>query len=103
MAIVLRRFWFFLVLATTLAACSARIPENTQNRILLLGDSMMAANSADSAGVAAALQQQLGEPVVDRSVSGARYLGLTQYSGLVYSQSIPQWKMAMGGAEWWRQ
>jgi len=103
MAIVLRRFWFFLVLATTLAACSARIPENTQNRILLLGDSMMAANSADSAGVAAALQQQLGEPVVDRSVSGARYLGLSQFSGLglyipnQYRNGKWQWVVLNGG------
>ena len=65
------RVWVFLLVATTLAACSARIPENTHTRILLLGDSMMAANRDENAGVAAALQQHMGEPVLDRSAARA--------------------------------
>lgn len=97
------RVWVFLLLATTLAACSARIPENTQTRILLLGDSMMAANRDENAGVAAALQQHLGEPVLDRSVSGARYLGLAKLSGIglylpnQYRSGKWQWVVVNGG------
>lgn len=56
-----------------LAACGA-LPERAERdaRVILLGDSVMAWNRREGASVADAVERQMGAPVLDASVSGAR-------------------------------
>lgn len=56
------------------AACGESLPEAGGARILALGDSLLAANRGAGASVADGLEKLLGQPVVDRSVPGARFL-----------------------------
>jgi len=72
-----------------LASCGEMVTESSKDaRILLMGDSMMAANRTSGRSVGVALERQLGEEVIDRSVYAARMiygLPLTGAAGL----SIP--------------
>ena len=65
----------------TLFGCGERIPEAGGARVLMLGDSMLAANKTVGAGVADALEARLGTEVVDRSVPAARYFYPLPLSG----------------------
>lgn len=82
-----------------LLSCGEVITESTKDaRILLMGDSMMAANRASGRSVADALEGKLGEEVIDRSVYAARIiyaLPLTGAAGL----SIPQ-QYQKGNWDW---
>jgi acyl-CoA thioesterase I len=53
----------------------------TDDRILLLGDSMMSANRGSGQSVAAVIEAAVGEDVSDRSVAGARYFYALPISG----------------------
>jgi len=85
-------FRSFLALLSLLMvmSCGEMVTESTKDaRILMMGDSMMAANRNSGRGVGGVLEKQLGEPVIDRSVYAARIiygLPLTGAAGL----SIPQ-------------
>lgn len=65
----------------TLLACGETVTPDTTARILLLGDSMMAANSAENQTVADGIEAALGQEVIDRSVIGARYFYFLPISG----------------------
>lgn len=82
-----------------LLSCGETITESTKDaRILLMGDSMMAANRTSGRGVAGALERQMGEEVIDRSVYAARIiygLPITGAAGL----SIPQ-QYVKGNWDW---
>ncbi|MGQ3487700.1 SGNH/GDSL hydrolase family protein [Roseovarius pacificus] len=64
-----------------LMGCTEPVTRDSHARILLLGDSMMAMHSAKGMGVSHAIEQELRQPVTDRSVVGARYLYALPISG----------------------
>ena len=65
-----------------LSACGEVVTESTRDaRILLIGDSMMAANRGSGRAVANAIERQLGEEVIDRSVIASRYFYFLPISG----------------------
>ena len=64
-----------------LSACGETVPSGSKARILLMGDSLMATNRGSGLSVANALEKELGEEVIDRSVSGARYFYALPISG----------------------
>ncbi|MEM6887889.1 MAG: SGNH/GDSL hydrolase family protein [Pseudomonadota bacterium] len=55
-----------------LSGCTEAVPRDKSARILTMGDSMLAWHSGTSRSVSHAVEDILHEPVVDRSVSGAR-------------------------------
>lgn len=71
----------FVASFALLSGCGETVGPNTQARILLLGDSMMAANSAENQTVADGIEQILGEEVIDRSVIAARYFYILPITG----------------------
>lgn len=86
-------------------SCGEVVTESTKDaRILMMGDSMMAANRTAGRSVGAVLERQLGEPVIDRSVYAARIiynLPLTGAAGLSipaqYQQGNWDWVVLNGG------
>ena len=74
------------------------------DRILLLGDSMMASNRGSGQSVAAVIEAAVGQDVSDRSVAGARYfynLPITGKLGLRLTQQYQKgqwnWVVLNGG------
>jgi lysophospholipase L1-like esterase len=75
---------FFLLLG-----CGEAITTSTKDaRILLMGDSMMAANRNSGRSVADGIEGQLGEEVIDRSVYAARIIYILPITGAA-GLSIP--------------
>jgi len=65
-----------------LLGCGETITASSKDaRILLMGDSMMAANRTSGRAVANAIEQQLGEEVIDKSVLASRYFYYLPISG----------------------
>ncbi|MAU53452.1 MAG: GDSL family lipase [Roseovarius sp.] len=60
-----------------------------QARILMMGDSLLAMHKLAGASVGATLRAALGEPVVDNSIAGARFLYRLPISGAI-GFSIPK-------------
>ncbi len=61
------------------------MPDDTQARILMMGDSMLATHSLTGRSVSHMVEAQIGEEVIDRTVPGARMiyaLPLTGAAGL---------------------
>lgn len=98
--LMLRRLARLLPLAALpiLAACTEAVTRDTQARILLMGDSLMAMHSAKGMGVADAIEEDLNEPVIDRAVSGARYLYALPISGSLGLNITKQYRP--GDWEW---
>ncbi len=71
--------WPLVMLA--LGACTETVTRADAPRILLMGDSMMALHGTVGQSVSHAMERRLGEPVIDRSVSGARFLYALPISG----------------------
>lgn len=88
-----------------LGSCGEMVTESTKDaRILMMGDSMMAANRTSGRSVGIALERQLGEDVIDRSVYAARIiyaLPLTGAAGLSipaqYQKGEWDWVVLNGG------
>lgn len=87
-----------------LAGCGETIPKGETPRILAMGDSMMAWNAGDDQGIADGVEQMLREPVIDRSVAGARvlyHLPITGAMGMnISKQYVPgkwDWVIINGG------
>jgi len=70
-----------LLSCLTLIACGESVTSNSKSRILLMGDSMMAANGLIRGTVAHGMEAALGEEVIDRSVVAARYFYILPISG----------------------
>ncbi|MEE4189044.1 MAG: SGNH/GDSL hydrolase family protein, partial [Roseobacter sp.] len=69
----MRRVWIvFALLVGALAGCTEAVPRDNTARILAMGDSMLAWHGGARAAVADNMEAILGEPVIDRSVIGAR-------------------------------
>lgn len=60
-----------IFIAAFVAACQEQVSRNDGARILAVGDSLMAWNSAFGNSIPHVIEERLGEPVVDRSVRGA--------------------------------
>ena len=71
--------WGFVAIA--LSGCTESINSAENPRILLLGDSLLSTHGFSGRAVSHALERRLGEPVVDRSVSGARFMYALPISG----------------------
>lgn len=86
-------------------SCGEVVTESTKDaRILMMGDSMMAANRTAGRSVGAMLERKMGETVIDRSVYAARIiynLPLTGAAGLSipaqYQQGNWDWVVLNGG------
>lgn len=90
--------------ALVLAGCGETVMRDAQPRILLLGDSLMATHGMSGNSVSHAMERQLGEPVIDRSVSGARFLYALPISGAAglnitkqYREGDWDWVVLNGG------
>lgn len=63
-----------LAACIALSGCTESVSRYNNPKILTMGDSLLAWNRLSGKSVSEAVERFLGKPVVDRSVSGARYL-----------------------------
>ncbi len=68
---MLRSIIFLLLALTATLGCQESISKNPNARILTIGDSMLAWNSATGGSVSHAIERELSEPIVDRSIAGS--------------------------------
>lgn len=78
---MISRFLCVALFTLVLAGCTEAVNQNENPRILLMGDSLLAIHGASGQAVSNAIEAELGEPVVDRAVSGARYFYVLPISG----------------------
>jgi hypothetical protein len=64
-----------------LLGCTENVSRNQDPRILTMGDSMLAVHAMSGKSVSDVLERELGEPVIDRSVMGARVIYKLPISG----------------------
>lgn len=88
----------FLVALALLTGCTEAVPRDNSARILAMGDSMMAWNSGARASVSHNVENILGEPVIDRSVIGARMFYHLPISGALGMNISKQYRP--GDWEW---
>ena len=82
-----------------LLGCGETVTTSSKNaRILLMGDSMMAANRGSGRAVANAIEARLGEEVIDRSVIASRYFYYLPISGAAGLRLPAQFKA--GSWDW---
>lgn len=71
----MRNFLLIFSLASiVLSACSENLSESERSRILTMGDSLFSSNAFSGHSVSDAVEESLGETVLDRSVMGASVL-----------------------------
>lgn len=78
-----------VLFAVFLAGCGEIVPRDNSSRILAMGDSLMAWHSGSRASISHEVEAILQEPVVDRSVSGARVFYNLPITGAM-GMNIPQ-------------
>jgi acyl-CoA thioesterase-1 len=95
---------FFRTLAVILSVCGTSAAAEKGARILVMGDSFLATNSAQKQSVPAYLSKILKEPVRNRSVSGARIIYRLPLSGSLgfnigqqYRKGAWEWIVLNGG------
>ena len=101
----MRRTFLALLSLFLLLSCGETVTESTKDaRILMMGDSMLAANRTAGRSVGVVLEQQLGEAVIDRSTYAAQMfypLPLTGAAGLSipaqYQKGKWDWVVMNGG------
>ena len=86
---MLRVVPLFVAMVMTLLSCTEAVDPHNKSRILMMGDSMFASNSASGQSVGHVIEKLLEEPVTDRSVMGARIIYRLPISGSA-GFSIPQ-------------
>ena len=82
------RFCIMLLIALVFSGCGEVVTKGTSPRILAMGDSLLAWNALSEQSVSHRVEDILGEPVIDRSVNGARLLYELPISGAL-GMSIP--------------
>ncbi len=94
----------FILALALLTGCTEPVPRDNTARILAMGDSMMAWHGGSRAAIPDNVEAILGEPVIDRSVIGARifyHLPITGGMGMNISQQYwPgawEWVIMNGG------
>ncbi len=80
MVIKQKLIWVFCALFA-LASCGEAVTRDDQARILLVGDSLMAANGGVGKAISHSVERELDEQVIDRSVIGARMIYALPISG----------------------
>jgi lysophospholipase L1-like esterase len=80
------------LLPVILVGCTEAVPRDNSARILTMGDSMLAWHSGSRASVSDAMEDILREPVVDRSVSGARVFYELPVSGALGMNIAKQYR-----------
>lgn len=88
--------WAAALVFLLLSACAATTPADDGPRILAMGDSLMAAHSISGRSIADKTGSELGVPVSDRSVLGARMNYALPITGAM-GMSIPK---QYHGGEW---
>lgn len=93
-----------LVLFALIAGCSEPVDDQAPARILAMGDSMLAWHKPTMHSISDVVERRLHEPVVDRSVVGARYLHRLPISGALglniskqYQSGNWDWVILNGG------
>ncbi len=102
---MVRRVFVLIFLGLTLiSGCTEAVPRDNSARILAMGDSMMAWNAGSRATVSDNVESILGEPVIDRSVVGARIFYHLPVSGALgmnisqqYRPGAWDWVIMNGG------
>jgi len=69
------------MLAFFLFGCTEPVSRDLNPRILAMGDSLLATHEMSGKSVSHAIEEFLGEPVIDRSVAGARFFYALPISG----------------------
>jgi len=98
------RFLKLAAVALLLSGCGESVSRDFPSRILVVGDSMLATHRMSDLAVADHIEKSLSEPVVDRSVIGARFfypLPISGSAGLnITKQYVPgdwDWVIVNGG------
>lgn len=98
------RLIMIITATVLLSACGESVSREFPSRILVVGDSMLATHRLSDRAVADHIETSLGEPVVDRSVIGARFfypLPISGRAGLnITKQYVPgdwDWVIVNGG------
>lgn len=93
-----------LLAILALAGCSESVMRDDTSRILLVGDSLLAANGALRKSVSHEVERQLGQEVIDRAVPGARMIYGLPVSGAAglnipkqYRKGDWDWVIVNGG------
>jgi len=101
---MLSKFLKLAIVAVVLAGCGESVSRDFPSRILVVGDSMLATNRMSDLAVADAIEKTLREPVVDRSMIGARFhyaLPISGNAGMnIAKQYVPgewDWVVVNGG------
>ena len=94
----MRRLAIFGILMVLLTGCTEAVPRDNSARILAMGDSMLAWHGASRVAVSHNMEDILGEPVIDRSVVGARIFYHLPVSGAL-GMNISQ-QYAPGNWDW---
>lgn len=95
---MLRLILLSLVLTGVLGGCTESVPRDQSARILAMGDSMLAWHGGRRAAVSDNMEAILGEPVIDRSVIGARIFYHLPVSGALGMNISQQYRP--GAWEW---
>jgi len=78
----MRKLFFQLtMLIFFLIGCTEPVSRDLNPRILAMGDSLLATHEMSGNSVSHAIEEFLGEPVIDRSVAGARFFYALPISG----------------------
>lgn len=92
------------LMLSVLAGCTEAVPRDKPVRILAMGDSMLAWHGMSHASISHNMEAILGEPVIDRSVVGARIFYHLPVSGAlgmnISQQYVPgdwDWVVMNGG------
>ena len=95
---MLKPVFALVMTAFALLGCTESVIRDTPSRILLMGDSLLAVHGMTGHSVANGVERTLKEPVVDRAVSGARFLYRLPISGAA-GLSIPK-QYRVGEWDW---
>ncbi len=98
------RFFSLLVAMTMLVSCGEAVRKGETARILAMGDSMLAWHGGTGHSISDSVEHILGEPVIDRSVVGARMIYKLPISGSMglniskqYQPGAWKWVILNGG------
>lgn len=93
-----------IALIIGLVGCAQTVSRDTPPRILAMGDSLMAWHGSSNRSISHSVERELGEPVVNRSVGGARILYGLPVSGALgmkienqYTEGEWDWVIVNGG------
>ena len=78
---MISRLLFAAAASLALLGCTEPVSRNADPRILAMGDSLLASHGVSNSAISDAVEQRLGEPVIDRSVMGARMIYNLPISG----------------------